>query len=197
MTTLTDRFAQATRYAVELHRDQERKGSGIPYVAHLLGVASLVLEHGGDEDEAIAGLLHDSVEDQGGHERLDDVRRRFGTRVAEIVLGCTDSTSDPKPPWRQRKDAYVAHLRAASSSIRLVSAADKLYNARCIVSDYRAIGEALWPRFTGGRDGVLWYYRALCEALSQPDEPPRMALVAELERTVVDLERLASGGEGA
>lgn len=192
MTKLTKRFATAVAYAVDLHRDQERKGSGIPYVAHVLGVSSLVLEHGGDEDEAIAALLHDSVEDQGGEHRLADVRVRFGDRVAEIVLGCTDAVTDPKPPWRERKEAYVAHLREASSSVRLVAAADKLYNARCIVADYRAVGDALWSRFSGGRDGVRWYYHALCEALSRPDESPRMALVAELDRTVLELEALTA-----
>jgi GTP pyrophosphokinase len=188
---LSARFAQAAQYAIELHREQERKGSKVPYVAHLLGVASLVLEHGGDEDESIAALLHDSVEDQGGAERLADVEAKFGKRVAEIVLGCTDAVTEPKPPWRERKEAYVAHLKAASSSVRLVASADKLYNARCIVEDYRALGDNLWSRFSGGRDGVLWYYRQVANALAQPDTPSRMALVAELERTVREMETLA------
>jgi (p)ppGpp synthase/HD superfamily hydrolase len=190
MAVLTDRYSDALEYAFALHRNQTRKGSSVPYVAHLLGVSSLVLEHLGDEDEAIAALLHDSVEDQGGPERLKDVQARFGERVAQIVLGCTDAVSDPKPPWRGRKEAYVAHLRAASSSVRLVAAADKLYNARCIVADYRSLGDGLWPRFSGGRDGVLWYYREVCTALVQPDAAPRMALVAELDRTVGELEAL-------
>jgi (p)ppGpp synthase/HD superfamily hydrolase len=187
---LTERFTEALAYASTTHRGQERKGSGVPYVAHLLGVSSLVLEHGGDEDEAIAALLHDSVEDQGGRQRLADVTARFGERVAEIVLGCTDAVADPKPPWRDRKRAYVAHLRVAASSVRLVAAADKLYNARCIVEDYRALGDGLWSRFTGGRDGVLWYYREVCAALAQPDSAARMALVAELDRTVREMEAL-------
>lgn len=187
---LTERFADALAYAFAVHRSQERKGSKVPYVAHLLGVSSLVLEYSGDEDEAIAGLLHDTVEDQGGTQRLESVRARFGHRVAEIVHGCTDSVAEPKPPWRERKQEYVAHLRASSSSVRLVAAADKLYNARCIVEDYRALGPRLWSRFTGGRDGVLWYYRAVCGALAQPDDARRMALVAELDRTVRELETL-------
>lgn len=189
-TVLTERFADALAYAFAVHRTQERKGSGVPYVAHLLGVSSLVLEYSGDEDEAIAALLHDSVEDQGGAERATDVRARFGARVADIVLGCTDAIAEPKPPWRERKEAYVAHLRLAPSSVRLVAAADKLYNARCIVEDYRALGETLWSRFSGGRDGVRWYYRAICSALAQPDATRRMALVAELDRTVRELETL-------
>lgn len=190
MSALTERFADALAYSYAIHRSQERKGSGIPYVAHVLGVSSLVLEHSGDEDEAIAGLLHDSVEDQGGIDRLEDVRAQFGARVAEIVLGCTDAVADPKPPWRERKEAYVAHLRVASSSVRLVAAADKLYNARCIVQDYRALGDSLWSRFSDGRDGVLWYYREVSSALAQPDVAARMALVAELDRTVRGMDTL-------
>lgn len=189
-SVLTERFAHALAYAFDAHRRQARKGSGVPYVAHLLGVSSLVLEYSGDEDEAIAALLHDSIEDQGGDARLADVRLHFGERVAEIVLGCTDAIAEPKPPWRERKQAYVAHLRVASSSVRLVAAADKLYNARCIVADYRALGDGLWSRFSGGRDGVLWYYREVCTALAQSDATARMALVAELDRTIRELEAL-------
>jgi len=193
VTVLSERFAQAVAYALDVHRNQERKGSRVPYAAHVLGVASLVLEHAGDEDEAIAAVLHDSVEDQGGERRLTEVRALFGERVADIVLGCTDTVADPKPPWRERKERYVAHLRGASSSVRLVAAADKLYNARCIAVDYRRVGEDLWSRFTAGRDGVLWYYRAVCEALTQPDAEPRMALVTELDRTVREIVRASSG----
>lgn len=198
MIVLTERFVQAMAYAFDVHRNQERQGSRVPYVAHLLGVASLVLEHAGDEDEAIAALLHDSVEDQGGERRLAEVRALFGDRVADIVLGCTDTVADPKPPWRERKERYVAHLCGASASVRLVAAADKLYNARCIALDYRIVGEELWSRFTGGRDGVLWYYRALCDAFKQAGTQPT-ALVAELDRTVREIVALASEcgtGEG-
>jgi GTP pyrophosphokinase len=124
-----------------------------------MGVASLVLEAGGDEDLAIAALLHDVVEDCGGAPMLNEVRRRFGRRVASVVEGCTDADSDPKPPWRERKEGYIRRLRSADADTRLVSAADKLNNMRSILTDYRAIGESVWARCKGGRDGTLWYYR--------------------------------------
>ena len=158
---LTDRFRDALTLAFDLHREQERKASGVPYIAHVLGVASLVLEHGGDEDAGIAALLHDAVEDQGGLAILETIRSRFGDKVAEIVLACSDSHGDPKPPWRERKEAYIAQLSHAPQVAQLVSACDKLYNLRTIIADYSVVGDALWARFTGGRDGVLWYYSAL------------------------------------
>lgn len=158
---LTDRFREALTLAFDLHREQERKTSGVPYVAHVLGVASLVLEHGGDEDAAIAGLLHDAVEDQGGFETLETIKNRFGAKVANIVLACSDSQGEPKPPWRERKEAYIAHLSHAPEVVQLVSACDKLYNLRTILADYSVVGDGLWSRFTGGREGVLWYYSAL------------------------------------
>jgi (p)ppGpp synthase/HD superfamily hydrolase len=185
---LSVRFEEALILAVQWHADQVRKDTTIPYIAHLLGVASLVLEQGADEDEAIAALLHDAVEDQGGEVILEEIRRRFGDAVAEIVAGCTDAWTTPKPPWRERKEAYIAHLRQASASVRLVSAADKLHNARAILADYRASGEALWSRFNGGKEGTLWYYRALVETLRDVDPPP---LVEELDRVVSEIERLA------
>jgi len=175
-------------YAARLHAQQKRKGTERPYIAHLLGVASIVLDHGGDEDSAIAALLHDAVEDQGGRPRLAEIRRKFGVRVARIVDGCTDAYTDPKPPWRPRKERYIAHLAEAPAEERLVSAADKLHNAREILSDYRRMGDALWSRFQGGKDGTLWYYRALLEALRPSGMSP---LVGELERVVTELERLA------
>ena len=145
--SLSTRFEEALILATRLHAGQVRKGTTIPYIAHLLGVTSIVLEHGGDEEEAIAALLHDAAEDQGGKAILEDIRGRFGYGVAEIVEGCTDAWTDPKPPWRERKQAYVAALRRASASVRLVSSADKLHNARAILGDYRALGEAVWERF--------------------------------------------------
>ncbi|MEJ2557466.1 MAG: HD domain-containing protein [Anaerolineae bacterium] len=186
--TLSARFEEALILAVRWHAGQVRKETTIPYIAHLLGVASIVLEQGADEDEAIAALLHDAVEDQGGVVALGEIRRRFGDRVAEIVAGCTDAWTTPKPPWRERKEAYIAHLRQASASVRLVSAADKLHNARSILADYRAIGEALWSRFNGGKAGTLWYYRALVETLQAADPTP---LVEELDRVVSEIEGLA------
>jgi (p)ppGpp synthase/HD superfamily hydrolase len=182
---LTDRFADALTFACELHRRQRRKGTQIPYVSHLLAVASIALEHGASEDEAIAAVLHDAVEDQGGAATAARIRERFGDSVANIVLGCTDTDVQPKPPWRERKEAYVAHVRSARPSVRLVSASDKLHNARAILADHRALGDALWDRFSGGREGTLWYYRALVDAFASHG---RNRLVDELDRVVTELE---------
>jgi GTP pyrophosphokinase len=186
---LSERFRDALLYAAELHATQERKVSGIPYVAHLLGVTSIVLEYGGDEEEAIAALLHDAVEDQGGQPTLLEIRKRYGQRVASIVEACTDADVIPKPPWHERKQKYLAHLAAADSSARLVAAADKLYNLRTIVADYRALGEAIWPRFTTGKQGTMWYYRAVLDALGQGERSP---LIDELARTLEQFEKLVA-----
>jgi (p)ppGpp synthase/HD superfamily hydrolase len=185
---LTNRFAEAFAYAEALHSRQIRKGTRIPYVSHLMSVAALVLEDEGDEDEAIAGLLHDAVEDQGGQATLDEIRRRFGERVARIVHGCTDSDTLPKPPWRERKERYVAHIRKAEPEVRRVSSADKLHNARSILADYRVLGDELWSRFTASKDETLWYYRSLVEAFR---EAGGGRLVSELDIVVSELERLA------
>ena len=185
---LGPRFLKAFLFAAEKHAGQVRKASTTPYIAHLMGVASLVLEFGGDQDMAIAALLHDVVEDCGGAPMLKEVRRRFGSRVAKIVDGCTDSDTEPKPPWRERKDSYIRHLRDADEETRLVSAADKLNNVRSILSDYRAVGEPVWDRFNGGREGTLWYYRALVREFMQ-DKPSR--LMRELELAVQELEARA------
>lgn len=178
------RFEEALVFASELHSSQVRKGTTIPYIAHPLAVASIVLEYGGDEDEAIAALLHDAIEDAGGAPTRDEIRSRFGDRVTEIVEGCTDSWVEPKPPWLERKKAYIEHVVSASASVRLVSAADKLHNARAILKDYREIGEALWSRFTGGKVGTLWYYRSLVAEFRKVDPNP---LVEELARVVAKL----------
>src|SRR5579863_10171673 len=137
---LTPRFEEALVCATQLHAEQTRKGTTIPYIAHLLAVTSIVLENGGNEDEAIAALLHDAIEDQGGAATREEIRRRFGNIVVTIGDGCTDAEVLPKPPWRARKEAYIAHLRHASSSVLLVSAADKLHNARTVLADYRVLG---------------------------------------------------------
>jgi (p)ppGpp synthase/HD superfamily hydrolase len=181
-------FRRALVYAARIHARQFRKGTTRPYIAHLLGVASTVLTHGGDEEEAIAALLHDAVEDQGGKPRLRDIRRKFGSRVADIVEGCTDSYTEPKPPWRQRKLDYLGHLRSANASVRLVSAADKLYNAREIIADLKSHPHGVWSRFRGGKDGTVWYYRQVAEIL-RPQGPA--ALVEDLDRAVAELEQLA------
>jgi GTP pyrophosphokinase len=186
--TLTTRFNDALQFAAGLHAQQVRKGSEVPYLAHLMSVASLALENGAGEDEAIAALLHDAIEDQGGAPTREEIRRRFGDTVTAIVDGCTDTEVLPKPPWRARKEAYIAHLAGASPSVRLVSSCDKLHNARSLLADFRQLGDALWSRFTGKKDGTLWYYRALIDAYRRAGGTP---LVDELDRVVSELERLA------
>jgi (p)ppGpp synthase/HD superfamily hydrolase len=186
---LSPRFTEALSYATILHANQRRKGTTIPYVSHLLAVAAIVLEYGGVEDEAIAALLHDAIEDQGGVATRDVILSRFGEEVAAIVDGCTDADTLPKPPWRQRKDAYIAHIGCASPSIRLVSAADKLANARSLVKDYRQVGDNLWDKFNASREDTLWYYRALVTAFQTTGSTP---LIDELDRTVSELERLTA-----
>jgi (p)ppGpp synthase/HD superfamily hydrolase len=192
VTPLGLRFEQALLFATRKHAGQHRKGTAVPYVAHLLGVASLVLEAGGDEDLVIAALLHDVVEDCGGAPVLKEVRRRFGKRVAHVVDGCTDTDLDPKPPWLQRKKDYIAHLRTADADTRLVSAADKLHNVRSIVTAYREIGDRVWERFHGKRDGTLWYYRTLLDEFQRKKSSP---LIRELERAVIELEAVVTPAE--
>ena len=191
---LGDRFREALEYAARLHETQARKGGSIPYVAHLLAVTALVLENGGDEDLAIAALLHDAVEDRGGAETLAEIRTRFGDRVADIVEACSDTDVIPKPPWRGRKEAYLALLQSASQDVLLVSLSDKLHNARSILMDYRVLGPALWERFNAGRDGQLWYYGELLSIFRRRSE--RQALVAELERVIATLEQEIQDREG-
>ncbi len=188
---LSPRFEQALTYAAILHAGQVRKGTTIPYVSHLLIVTGIALEHGADEEEAIAALLHDAVEDAGGKPRLADIRVRFGDRVADIVNGCTDADVTPKLPWEARKKKYIEHVRQEGNrSVLLVSASDKLANARAILHDYRELGEKLWTRFNGGREGTLWYYRALTDALLA--QMSASSLARELNRVVADIETLAA-----
>jgi (p)ppGpp synthase/HD superfamily hydrolase len=182
------KLVEAIDYAAEAHAGQVRKGSTIPYLSHLLAVTALVLEYGGDETAAVAAVLHDVVEDAGGRARLGDVRVRFGDTVAAIVEGCTDADTVPKPPWRGRKEAYIARLAGEPAAVQLVSAADKLHNARTLLADHFEHGATLWSRFTGGREGTLWYYRALISTYSTA--PP--ALVRELDRVVTALEQRAA-----
>jgi GTP pyrophosphokinase len=186
-TTLTNKFTEALELAAEMHRGQLRKGTPIPYISHLLAVASIVLEHGGSENETIAALLHDAIEDAGGDTARQEIRLQFGDEVVAIVDGCTDAETIPKPPWQERKEAYIAHLTEAPPSVLLVSAADKLHNARSIAADYRVLGEELWSRFKGGREGTLWYYRTLADQFSTL-APSRLS--QELSRTVAELEDL-------
>lgn len=190
---LSSRFDDALAFAVDLHREQPRKGTGVPYVSHLLSVAALVLEHGGSEDQAIAALLHDAVEDQGGRPTAERIRERFGVLVAEIVDGCTDTDVSPKPPWRERKEAYLARVRGEPAHVRLVSAADKLHNARTMVTDLRIHGPALWERFNAGRDETLWYLESLVAAFREAGSTP---IVEELARTVAELRLVSGNGRG-
>jgi (p)ppGpp synthase/HD superfamily hydrolase len=203
---LSDRFNDALVYAHNLHREQPRKGRDIPYIGHLLGVASLVLENGGDEDMAIAALLHDAVEDQGGLPRRDEIEKKFGKRVARIVMGCTDSDAvDPhqKAPWCERKVAYIHHVQhEADAEVRLVSVADKVHNARAILTDHHESGDVCFDRFSGRKDGSLWYYRALVDAFRHAEArhlddsvsgSGRRRLIAELERVVNELESRCGG----
>lgn len=190
---LSDRFTEALQYATELHATQVRKGSGIPYIAHLLGVTSLALEYGATEAEAIAALLHDAVEDQGGAATREVIRQRFGDTVTAIVDGCTDAETIPKPPWRERKQQFLDSLPAASASVRLVAACDKLHNARAILQDYRRLGDSVWERFKGGKEGTLWYYRSLVRVFRQIESTPVLEpVIDELARTVQELERLVA-----
>ncbi|MHC4398618.1 MAG: HD domain-containing protein [Planctomycetota bacterium] len=182
----SDRFQRAFAYAARLHADQKRKVTGAPYLSHLLRVAGIALGAGADEDETIAALLHDAVEDQGGKKTREEIRRLFGDRVAEIIDGCTDADETPKPPWRERKTAYLAHLEHAGPSVRLISSADKLDNARSLLAAYLRLGESLWDHFSGGRDGLLWYYRGVVDVLKRYGTSP---LVGELDRIVSEIER--------
>ena len=172
--TLTNRYAAALAFACEAHSGQVRKGMAIPYVSHLLAVSGLVLEHGGDEDQAIAGLLHDCVEDVGVQLR-EPIRERFGAGVLAIVDGLTDAVTQPKPPWRERKEAYIEHLRTAPLPVLRVCAADKLHNLRCIRADHRVHGPALWDRFNAGPADTCWYYSAVTDALVAAGAPDGLA----------------------
>lgn len=179
---LTNRFEQALIYASRLHNKQIRKGSNVPYISHLLSVTALVLEDGGDEDEAIAALLHDAVEDQGGQATREVIFDMFGAKVTCIVDGCSDADTIPKPPWQERKQQYIDNLRGASASIRKVSLADKLHNARSILRDLSQEGEETWGKFKGGREGTLWYYQTLLQLFLETDADSFM--VQELNRII-------------
>lgn len=193
------RFRDALVWAAELHEDQSRKGGNIPYVGHLLGVSAIVLEHGGNEDQAIAALLHDALEDQADKIGEGEIARRFGPHVEALVIACTDG--DPaaqrdrnQERWYRRKEQYIADIPAKPRDAILVSMADKLYNARSILEDYRELGEPLWGRFTTGRKGTLWYYESLVAAF-RPFGHHR--LWGELDRTLAELKALIAAGGGS
>lgn len=188
---LGKRFEEALILANQLHAGQIRKWSNIPYIAHLLSTAALVLQDGGDEDEAIAALLHDAVEDQGGEKTLALIRDKFGERIAKIVDECSDTDTIPKPPWRKRKEEHIARLQKASQSTHRVMLADKLQNARALLKSLRTHGEAAWDVFRGGKDGLLWYYRTTYEVLGKTNQD---YLWQEFGRVLEEIERLAGIG---
>jgi (p)ppGpp synthase/HD superfamily hydrolase len=190
LALLTPRFDEALLYAAAVHRDHVRKGTAVPYLSHLLAVAALVLEDGGDEDQAIAALLHDAPEDRGGRARLADIRARFGQAVADVVEACTDTFEQPKPPYVARKREHLRRLRRdAPSAVLRVTAADKLHNARAILADHRALGDALFARFSAGKAGTLWYYACAARMLSDRFPGP---LTGELARVVGELRTAAA-----
>ncbi|HEU0207649.1 MAG TPA: HD domain-containing protein [Candidatus Udaeobacter sp.] len=190
---LSKKFEEALIYARRAHGDQMRKKTGIPYIAHILGVTAIALEYGANETEAIGALLHDTVEDCGGIERLRDIRQKFGNAVAGIVNGCTDTDKTPKPPWVERKRAYIEHLRESDSSTRLVSASDKLHNTRAILAELRRHGLTVFDRFSGKKDGTLWYYRTLVTAFRRHGD--HVDLIDELDRVVSEIEKLSASDE--
>ncbi|MFP6663656.1 MAG: HD domain-containing protein [Deltaproteobacteria bacterium] len=186
---LGERFEQALVYAARLHARQTRKAKTTPYISHLMAVASMVLECGGDEDEAISALLHDAAEDQGGQRILDEIGARFGASVAGIVAECSDSLIDAgaadKQPWRERKETFVERLRTASPSCRLVTACDKLHNIGDVLADHAVHGDTVFERFTGRREGTAWYYREVAGILAADGNRAARELVAasaELDR---------------
>jgi (p)ppGpp synthase/HD superfamily hydrolase len=191
---LTSRFEDALRFASEVHRTQTRKGGGIPYIAHLLAVTALVLENGGDEDTAIAALLHDTVEDQGGLPMLERVRSTFGPRVAAIVMEVSDNEGDPKPPWKVRKQDFIDSIANLSPEARLIALSDKLHNVRSTIDEFRRVGDVVWTRFHGRRDGTLWYYREVLRALHSAPGIHQVTiepLLQELTRAINELFTLA------
>lgn len=188
---LTQRFGDALILAFELHGTQYRKGTQIPYFAHLMAVASLVMEFGGDEDQAIAALLHDAVEDQGGLATLALIREKFGDYVAGMVDECSDSFVLPKPPWRERKARYLERVKTISRNARLITLADKLHNARTILAELEIRGDKVWEKFNGGKDGSLWYYRSMANFFLNKDPG---FLARELDQVVRKLEEKARDG---
>ncbi len=184
----SERIVEAVRMAHELHGNQTRKGGEIPYITHLFGVAALVGEHGGDEDQFIAGILHDASEDQGGLAALARIQEAFGARVASLVEGASDTHETPKPPWKERKEAHIDKTREAAPELKLILAADKLHNMRSIRVDLHRIGPETWKKFKGDREGTLWYYRGMLDALRCGWDHP---ILAELEDTYAEVTGLA------
>lgn len=184
-TRIVDAFA----FAHEIHAEHTRKGSGVPYITHVMAVAAIVGEHGGDEDTFIAALLHDAVEDGDGYATLDRIREQFGARVADLVEACSDAFVKPKPEWRERKERFIAAIRNTNPDVKLIVAADKLHNVCATIGDCTLLGEEVWMRFTGRREGTLWYYAEISQALAQNWEH---SLIDDLASAVEELHRVAA-----
>jgi len=193
-THLSDRFREALDMAFELHKHQERKGSREPYFTHLMSVAALVLENGGSENQAISALLHDAVEDQGGLPTLEMIKSKLGQEVADIVDGCTDAYTQPKPPWKERKSAYLEKLKTAPDTILLVSLADKVHNARSILRDFQKEGDVIWERFKGGKSGTLWYYQSLANIFDRSPYPFLKQELRQLVEEIITLTNIQESG---
>ncbi len=187
---LSERFLEAFEMAFHLHNQQLRKESKIPYIAHLMAVSSLVLENGGNENQAIAALLHDAVEDQGGWDTLKDIKDKFGEEVATLVDGCTDAYTNPKPPWKERKAAYLEKMKTAPDSVILVSLADKVHNARSILLDLQDAGDQIWEKFNGGKAGTLWYYQSLANIFDSAPYPLLKHQLRDLVEEIITLANL-------
>jgi (p)ppGpp synthase/HD superfamily hydrolase len=186
---LSERFLEAFTMAYRLHNQQTRKGSNTPYVSHLMAVSALVLENGGNENQAIAALLHDAVEDQGGWDTLREIKDKFGDEVADLVDGCTDAYTHPKPPWKERKVSYLEKLRSAPDSVVLISLSDKVHNARSILHDLQRVGDSVWEKFSGGKTGTLWYYQSLANIF---DSAPYPVLTQDFRYLVEEIITLAN-----
>jgi (p)ppGpp synthase/HD superfamily hydrolase len=180
------RFQEALIYATQLHANQTRKTSNVPYISHLLSVAALVLEDSGDEDEAIAALLHDAIEDQGGEKTRQEIRQKFGENIAAIVEECTESDIVPKPPWKERKLASIEKFRTVSPQARRVILADKLHNARSLLIDRLRYKEEIWNHFKGGKEGTIWFFRSIIEVERQRGYNP---MTEEIDRLIQELEK--------
>ena len=185
---LTKKYFEAVEFAALAHASAVRKRTNIPYICHPLAVSAYVLEAGGDEDQSIGGLLHDVAEDCGGEPRIDEIRLKFNSRIADIVRGCSDSLEvnpDKKAPWRTRKELHIAKLKTASKDVLIVTAADKLHNARAIATDYLNIGEEIWTRFNADAEGVRWYYQEIFNVLNQHDVPEQLLRPLEVALNII------------
>ncbi|MFL2649840.1 MAG: HD domain-containing protein [Alphaproteobacteria bacterium] len=184
-----DKYLEAYVYSYKLHKKQTRKGSNIPYFTHLSSVSNLIIENNGTTTQAIAGLLHDAVEDQGGAKTLAVIKRKFGPRVAKIVDQCSDTTIKPKPPWKKRKIKYIKDIKNKSQDTLLVSLCDKYHNANCILSDYQKVGEEIWDRFTASKQETFWYYESLYKEFKKYLKN-HLELIKAYKNTVDEMKRI-------